>query len=268
MLIKDMSEAEYHARPELSSTQARRLLESPKRYAWFRDHPEPHSMAFDLGSAVHAKVLGTGWGIEELDFPDFRSKAAREARDAAYADGLIPMLAKDLVQVHDMTEAVLAHPTARALFELPGDRELTVVSEADGAPVRCRFDALTEETPQGRFAIDLKTTAGRATKKSFERAVDKYGYHVQEGHYRATWEASEGTPIAFVFVVVEKDPPYEVGIHQLNALWRGMGETEARAARELFVECTEKNEWPGIPADVQLLDPPAWAVVEHEMRFG
>lgn len=267
MIIPDMSEREYHGRQELSSTGARRLLESPARFRYMQDHGQPHSDAFDLGSAVHAKVLGVGWGIEEMDFPDWRTKAARDARDAAREAGLIPMLSKDLEPVHAMTEAVLAHPTARALFELPGGREVSVFSEVDGVPVRARFDALTDPTPQGRFGIDLKTTMGRASGDEFTRSVAKYGYDVQEAHYLDTFEASEAESLNFVYVVVEKDPPHLVAVHRISELWRDMGRTKAKRAREIYARCVETGEWPGYPEDVQELAPPTWLVIEHEEQY-
>lgn len=263
MLITDLDEATYHARPELSSTQARLLLDSPARYKHSLTAHRASSATFDLGSAVHARVLGVGWGIAELDFDSFRSKAAQEARDEARAADLIPMLSKDLHQVHDMTEAVLAHSTSRALFEEAPGREVSVFSEVDGVPVRCRFDALGQDK---NLAIDLKTTLD-ASPDGFTRSVAQYSYHVQESHYRATYEASEGVDPRFVYVAVEKHAPYLVAVHKVSILWAEMGHTAAREARRIYRECTESGEWPGYPLDVHTLEPPAWSVVEHEEKY-
>ncbi len=60
MIVHDMPEEEYHRRPELSSTGARLLLDSPAKYAYAQTHPQPHKQAFDVGHAVHARVLGVG----------------------------------------------------------------------------------------------------------------------------------------------------------------------------------------------------------------
>src|SRR5690554_6023040 len=96
-IIYDMPEVEYHAHPALSSTGAKKILELPARY-WYEHLREPeegetvvHNPAFDFGSAVHAKVLGVGWGVKELDYDNYRTKAAQTARDEAKAEGLIPM---------------------------------------------------------------------------------------------------------------------------------------------------------------------------------
>lgn len=263
MIIRDMPEREYHSRPELSSTQVRQLLESPARYQYGLTAHRESTATFDVGSAVHAKVLGVGWGVVELDFDSWRSKAAQVARDEAREAGMIPMLAKDLGEVHAMSEAVLAHGLARSLFEAAPEREVSVFAELDGVPVRCRFDALG---PDENLAIDLKTTLD-ASPDGFTRSVAKYGYHVQEAHYRATYEASEGADPRFVFVAVEKHAPYLVGVHKLSILWTQMGAVAAREARRVWAECTASGEWPGYPAEVHTLEPPAWSVVEHEEKY-
>ena len=57
-------ESVYHADPveasSISSTEAKLILDCPAVLKWRRDHPAKPRPAFDVGSAVHAKVLGTG----------------------------------------------------------------------------------------------------------------------------------------------------------------------------------------------------------------
>ena len=270
-IVEAMDEDLYHAHPALSSTGARLLLDSPARFKYRQDHAQPHKAAFDRGSAVHAKVLGVGYGVESLDFPDFRTQAAQEARDAAYAAGLIPMLAKDLVIVDDIAEAVLAHPTARALLERPGTPEASVFAHdpRTGVEMRARFDFLPDVTTGRRIAVDLKSIGKTASPGDFSRSVASFGYDVQQGHYLDTLALSEGDgDAAMVFIVIESDAPHLVATYQLDVVWSEMGAAKARRARELFRECTDSGEWPGYPGEIGLLAPPTWAVYEHEEKFG
>jgi len=62
-IVLDLPESQYHSRPELSSTEARRLLDSPAKFKWAQTHPQAPKAEFDLGHAVHEKVLGVGGGI-------------------------------------------------------------------------------------------------------------------------------------------------------------------------------------------------------------
>jgi len=260
-IIAGLSESEYFANPALSSTEARWLLSSPATYRWNKDHREPSTAAFDFGSAVHTRVLGTGWPVVAIDASDWRTKAAQQQRDEARDNGLIPMLAKDLAQVDAMAESVLAHPTARKLFEADGIAEASVFSTdpLTGVATKARFDKLNADC-----AVDLKTTAGKADADGFTKSVAAYSYQVQEAHYVDTYYNATETLIPFKFVVVEKSEPYLVGIYELDEHFKEIGAADALKARELYAECSATGTWPGYDEDVQLISPPSWLAWRHE----
>jgi exodeoxyribonuclease VIII len=274
-VVHDLPDADYHSRPELSSTGARLLLPefggSPAKFK-YRQGREYHSAAFDVGKAVHAQVLGVG--AQAVAYPEdvlasngaASTKAAKDWADSVRFEGKIPMKAADLRPITGMSEAVLKHPTARALFELPGHREVSVFSEVDGVKVRARFDALTDETPQGVFGIDLKTSSDSADGDTFTKTVVKYGYHVQQEFYKDAYRPHG--EIQFVFVVVETTAPYLVAVHRLGVMYEEMGRTLADVARKTYAACEAANTWPGHPEDVQTLEPPVWAAMAHEERYA
>lgn len=276
-IIHGMSDEDYHTRPELSSSGARLLLPeykgSPKKYQWNLTHRRT-SRAFDLGHAVHAKVLGVGLGI--VTYPDDHltpsGNPSTKKETLAWADeqrtaGFTIVSPQEAESVDAMAEAVLAHPTAAPLFEIATHREVSVFSEIDGVPVRARFDALSDETRNGVYGIDLKTTDD-ATRLGAERSVSKWGYDFQGAWYEDVYQASEGVAVDhFYFVCVEKSGPYEVAVFGLPDLWKQMGRAKTAEARRVYRECVESGNWPGYDTDIQFLDPPAWAVIEHEMRY-
>jgi hypothetical protein len=266
MIHAGMSETEYHSRPELSSTGARLLLDSPARFRYRMAHPF-HSDAFDLGTSVHTKVLGTGSSVVVLDFPDFRSKAAQQARDEARAAGEVPILASVGRVVDAMSEAVLAHPTARGLFEVEGIAEASVfgTDSETGVDMRARFDHLPTA---GGSAVDLKTTAGSASSDGFKKSAAAYGYHIQEAHYLETLRFATGnSDTDMVFCVVEKDAPYFVAVHRLDEQFALIGQDEAKRAREIYRRCLDTDEWPGYGTDIIQTSPPAWLVYKHQDQY-
>lgn len=269
-IVHDLPDHVYHSRPELSSTQARLLLDSPAKYKYSLTHPQPHKDAFDLGTAVHTKVLGTGSQTVVLDFPDFRTKAAREARDEAREAGLVVISPAQSEQVDGMAEAVLAHPTGRVLFEQAGHAEASVFATDlnTGVDLRARFDFLPDLNATNPVAVDLKTTAKAASEAEFTKTVANFQYDVQDMHYEHTLALATGAEIPFVFVVVETEAPYLVAVHQLPLIWREMGAAKARRAREIYAECMATSEWPGYPVDVQLLTPPTWLIYQHEEQYA
>lgn len=276
-IIYDMSDTEYHSRPELSSSGARLLLPeykgSPKKFEWAQTHRRT-SRAFDLGHAVHTKVLGVGAGIvtypEEHLTPSGNpsTKAATvEWEDEQRAAGLTIVSPGDLQKVDAMAEAVLAHPSARPLFEVCEFREVSVFADVDGVPCRARFDALSGETRNGVYAVDLKTTDD-ATGDGFIRSIKSWGYDVQEAHYRDVFEADQGHEINdFSFVLVEKAAPYEVAVKSIEPFWVGMAQVKASRARQIFAECTATGVWPGYAVERETVTAPAYITIAHEMQY-
>lgn len=268
MIIYDMPEAEYHAHPALSSTGVKKILELPALFKHeILDGNRDHKAAFDFGSAVHAKVLGVGWGVKELDYDNYRTKAAQTARDEARAEGLIPMLKHELEPVVACAESVLANPMAKALLELEGAPEVTVLAhdEESGVDLRCRFDYFPKDHAA---VVDLKTTAGKASPRGFAKSVASLKYHVSEAHYLDTLKLATGQDRRMVFIAVEKEPPYLVAVHQVSADFLEAGRVEARRARNIFRRCMDTGEWPGYEPKINLLDMPNWAFWEHNEDYG
>jgi len=276
-IVLGLGEDIYHAHPALSSTGARQLLPeykgSPKKFQWEQTHKRT-STAFEIGHATHSKVLGVGAGIvlyppEHLTpsgNPSTKKETVAwevEQRTAGYTI----VSPDDAKRVDAMAEAVLNHPTARPLFEVCDMREASVFADIDGVPVRARFDALSAETRNGTYAVDLKTTDD-ATPNGFTRSVHKWGYPVQVAHYDEVHKAATGRGIdEFWIVAVEKAGPHEVGVYQIEPYWVDMARAKTAAARRIFAECTASGVWPGYDETPQTLTAPAWAVIEHEMQY-
>lgn len=266
MIDHNMPDEVYHRRPELSSTGARSLLPafkgSPAKYMWDRTHPRTSS-AFDIGHAVHAKVLGTG--LQAVAYPEellasngaASTKAAKDWATEQRDNGFVPMKSVEVAVIGKITEAVLDNPDARKILELP-HRETSIFSTSpEGVPVRARFDIYGDTA-----AADLKTTTD-ASPRGFSRHVVEYGYFVQEAWYRDVHKFETGEDLdSFKFIAVETSGPYQVAVHELDVIYRDIGTKLAREARDVWQRCMDTGEWPGIEGE--LLAPPNWLVYEHE----
>lgn len=267
-ILYDLPEQDYHARPELSSTGARRLLDSPARFRYYEDHPQPHKAAFDLGSAAHTKILGVGSSTVEYparfltasgnlttrrDMADLITEWMNEQRSA----GLIPIGADDARRVDAMAEAVLADTDARQVLESIEGREVSIIQDVTGVPCRARFDMY-----DGVNAGDLKT-ARDASPRGFNRSVGSYGYHIQQAFYSDVHYAETGDQLrSFKFIVVEAAAPHLVGVYDLDPMWMDIAAGKVFTARETYKKCVETNTWPGYGAAT--LTAPTWAVYEGE----
>lgn len=270
MIVLDMPEAEYHAHPALSSTGARKILESPATFKYWREHPEPPRAAFDVGTAAHSKVLGVGAQIAVIPTEMLASNGAASTRDAkefiaeARAAGFVPVKEDVAAEVDEMAEAILAHEEARALLEQPGNPEVSVFgTDPDtGVEMRARFDYLPDFTADDAWAVDLKT-ARTASPDGFARAVADHRYDIQQEWYLHLYALVTGDFTARMkFIVVEKEPPHLVGVHPLSAEFADMGRRRVRQALEKYAACAAAGIWPGYPKS-EPLQPPTWLMFQE-----
>jgi hypothetical protein len=263
-IVFDMPEADYHRHHALSSTGARRLLESPAKFDYERRHPRAGRPAFDLGTAVHTKVLGTG--ASAIAYPDEHltpsGNVSTKAATVEWAEeqrglGLTPLAPAQMREVDAMAEAVLDHEDARAFLESVSGREVSLFATIDGVPTRARFDIY-----DGVRAGDLKT-ARDASPKGFNTAVGRLGYFIQDRWYGEAHTAITGTELeSFTFLVVENVAPYLVGVYDLDFMWEDLAKERVKRARDLYRECTETGVWPGYATAT--LTPPTWALFDAD----
>lgn len=270
-VVYGLPEGEYHGgKGELSSTGAKLILDSPAKFKHtVLDSNRVEKKAWNIGTAVHTKVLGVGADAVACP-PDLlasngamTTKAAKEWKAEREAAGLIVVKASELAEVNAMAEAVLAHPTAKLLFERPGHSEVSVFDEVDGARRRGRFDYLPDE---GGIAVDLKTVQDGSTG-GFARAAANFGYHIQRGHYLDILERATGRELDMLFVVVEKAAPHLVAVHKLNDQFADMGTGEALQALDIYRRCMRLNEWPGYPDEVTDVMPPVYAIYDYQDKY-
>lgn len=270
-IVPNLDEAEYHAHPFLSSTGARKLLQSPAKYKWALDHPEPAKREFDLGTGVHSKVLGVGARLAVIPDGILASNGAASTASAkafiedARQSGLIPVKQAVADEVNAMVEAVLAHPLARSLFEQSGLPEVSLFGRDpdSGVNMRCRFDYLPDFTVDEPCAVDLKT-ARDASPEGFAKAVAEHRYDIQEEFYLLLYAIVTGDfTMPMRFVVVEKEPPYLVGVYPLAQEFLEMGRKKVREALDLYAACTTADVWPGYPLNPDPLQPPTWLMFQE-----
>jgi PDDEXK-like uncharacterized protein DUF3799 len=258
----------YHQHPALSASGARLLLppSCPAQYRWVRDHPLPPKPTYDRGHGVHRLVLGVGPEIEVIDAADWRTKAAREARDAAHAAGKVPLLAHQHEHVQAMAAALRAHPVAGELLDpdrMEAEKSIFWRDEQTGVMRRARLDAVSRpDRAGGVVVVDVKTTRS-ASVEHLSRALWEYGYGLQGSWYQDGAVAvglAEEAP-TFLLVAVEVDPPHLVSVVEPDATALYVGRQQGRQAIDIYAECVRSGQWPGHVPDneIPLVSMPGWA---------
>lgn len=251
----------YHSDPAMGSTSLKTLaLKTPAHYMYDKHHPKS-SDAFTLGTAAHSLILeNDATGIVIVDAPNWLTKAAKEEKSAALADGKQPLLTKEWEQVQAMRDSVMAHEVAGPLFT--GHKaEQSVFWEEDGLMLKCRPDAW-----KPGVIIDLKTTVD-ADPNQFGKTAFNFGYFMSAAHYITGVKAATGEDVKFMFVNVEKTAPYLVSVAELDADALTYGKFMVDRAKRIYQECAESGNWPGYPA-FTTTSLPNWAAYEMDDLLG
>lgn len=267
-LKSGVSDTSYHQdKTTLSSTGARKLLACPARFKYELDNPPAPKRAYDFGKLAHRLVLGEGSPIQVIEADNWLSKAAKEQRDEAYANGVVPVLRGEYESARAMRDSVMNHPTAGGIFA-EGAAELSGYwrDEPTDTALKFRPDFMT--TVGGvPWCIDFKTTVS-ADPNDFARSIAKFGYHCQAAWYLRGLKEGYGIDDArFIFVAVEKTPPYPVSVIELDYEAIVEGDRLNREAIDLYAECVKTGTWPAYDDQIVLLNLPAWALPDLEVSL-
>src|SRR5437899_5220117 len=122
--ISELPTVEYHGMHALSASGAWLLAEEcPAKFLWrspWNPLYEPEAKTeFDIGVAAHLAVLEPQRQAESIvliEAGDYRTTKAREARDAARAEGRVPLLPYQFDIVRAIAGSIRAHPIAAQAF--------------------------------------------------------------------------------------------------------------------------------------------------------
>lgn len=276
-LYPDISNHDYHQglavdpKP-LSSSMAKTLIvRSPAEFKWEQEHrTEKH--AYDEGQAVHELVLEGGFkSIDVHAFDTWRSKEARAARDASYADSRHPLLAHEVEPLETMAAAVRGSSLAASVLDKGRPEVCMLVHDPEyDVPLQARVDwlRLPEWGAPAPMIVDLKTTVRGANPRSFNREIAKLRYHLSMAFYRRVLMLLGYDDPDLVFVAVGKDAPHMVSVHRLSESDRIVGDQLVKKAIDVYAECLATDTWPGYDDEIHNTDLPAWAAFEAEEIAG
>ena len=249
--------AEYHAADGISKSDLDLIHRSPAHYKAARHEDTP---ALRFGTAFHCAVLENDRFNETYTVieGDRRTNVVKAAIKDAEAAGKIILTADDFNALMGMAQAVFKNPICAAL--LRGSlKEHSVFSELDGVRVKCRPDGWSTEKG---VLFDLKSTED-ASPEGFARTVAKYRYHVQDAFYRhvvASATNCDADDLSFIFIAVEKKPPFAVALYQFDELAALQGWVDAREDLRRYKTAKDTGKWGGYSPRIETLSLPRWAV--------
>ena len=176
-----------------------------------------------------------------------------------------------------MRAAVYNHPIANKLFKRGTAEKIhTFVDPETGIKCKIKPDW---ETPE-RYLVDLKSALDAScdfsndeteyndfgqiipqiengfpvTNKKysgFPKSVFNYRYDVQDAFYSDGYGIATGQKAeAFIFVAVEKEPPFEVSLYVLSDDIKAGGRAAYKRNLATLKQCRETNNYPGYPTKI------------------
>jgi exodeoxyribonuclease VIII len=209
----DLDNKSYHAHPAISSSDVKAVHKTS--LAHWKGKVRKESSAFALGSAVHALVLEPEKNLVLRGPEDRRGNKWKEAQLAADLDGQILLPEAEFDLAARIADAVKAHPVAAMYLADPtfvAEASFFGIDPATGVEIKCRPDGYL---PEVGLVFDVKTTTD-ASPDGFPRELRKYAYDVQAAFYLRALRAAGYKADTFMFIAVEKEAPFAVGIHALT----------------------------------------------------
>lgn len=269
----NLSNDDYHAMPELSSSQIKDVLRTPahfyaKHLAPDRELRAPTANML-LGTVVHTLVLENDKFDDEYAVSekfDMRTKLGK-AESAAFMEKNV---GKTIIDKHTHAQAlrmannILKHPVAK-LLRLPNmiaEASVFYTDAETGLDCRIRPDyhlPPCDTMPNG-LIVDLKTT-DNASYGAFSRTIVNFGYHISAAMYCDGFMQLYGTtePPAFIWLIGERDAPYAVVAYQPENETMQKGLADKLEALATIKDCIKTDTWNAYPTDVLNINLPAWA---------
>ena len=259
-----MTEKEYRNHPAISRSELWLLNESPEKFAYAKANPIEPTPALLFGQVFHKLALEPESFFQEYAVAPECDRRTKEGK-AIWAEFLEYSADKTVVpmemyeQASEMCKSLMAVPFAVKL--LAGKREVPFFWRDDltGEECKCRVDCLNEKFSQP-IIVDLKSTTDASTEE-FSRAAIKYGYDFQAAMYSDGVEANIMQKPLFVFIAVEKAPPYAVNILQADEILIRRGYGVFRTLLDTYHECKVSGNWYGYLGkhnQINTLALPAW----------
>lgn len=253
-----ISNAEYHGRKtHLSSTNVRTHKKNKKQFKYSLTHElVKQTKAMADGTAVHAFFLErdkfkTDFIIKPADMR-LNTKAGKEWAQEHQSKIIIDSeLGNNL---YEMEKSFMDSP-ARLIYDKQGQSELSYFWDDLGlVKGKCRPDWISND---GNIVVDIKTTTD-ASPKGFQKSIANWGYHLQLGWYLRGLQKLGLPAKEFIFIAIEKTPPFSVGVYRANKDMITYANDEINNLVYDIDESLKSDDFPDYTPEIMDLGLPNW----------
>ena len=255
MTMIEISNEEYHAHPALSSTDIKTVAN--KSLAHWKGQIRKESVAFDLGSAVHAMLLEPELNLVIKGPETRRGKAWSEAYAIAKDEGRILLTEADYDLAVSMSEACLKNPAANHFLthsDLLCEKSFFATDPEKDLELKTRPDGLLKEHG---IVIDIKTCQD-ASPEGFARAVRTFGYDIQAAFYLHVLRLCKIPAKQMIFICIEKDAPHVTACHELSEMYIRHAHNRMEGTLYNIRQAMDTEEFVTLWPDINTIHLPSW----------
>lgn len=285
-LIEKMSNDEYHARPEFSSSQLKDLLRSSAHFYShniIKEHERETKKHLDFGTLAHTLFLEpeqfhNEFAVIPADAPKPPTDVMRNAKNpsedsikrvqwwdafAAEHGTKITISAEQLAgaeRIANNLRMLSSYADMQNNYGMP-EASIFFTDPVYDLSLRIRPDwhiAPCSRFPDG-LLLDVKTTRD-ARHFKFSKDSGDLGYSLSASMYREGFQQYYGTESKpdFIYLVAENVAPFNVKQYRASDLFLSVGDTQYRKAKELLAESLLINEWDGYSLEMEDLFLPSY----------
>ena len=253
-----ISNAEYHSRKtHLSSTNVRTHKKNKKQFKYSLTHDLiKQTKAMADGTAVHAFFLerdkfDSDFVIKPADMR-LNTKVGKEW--ALEHQNKIIIDSELGNNLYEMEKSFMDSP-ARLIYDKQGQSELSYFWDDLGlVKGKCRPDWISND---GNIVVDIKTTTD-ASPKGFQKSIASWGYHLQLGWYLRGLQKLGLPAKEFIFIAIEKTPPFSVGVYRANKEMITYANDEINNLVYDIDESLKSDDFPDYTPEIMDLGLPNW----------
>ena len=270
-ILHGLSAETYHAAKGVSHSMLKHLHPTPAHLLAYLSEEREQTPAQIFGTLVHHRVLEPMRPLPQIvtkpKAVDLKTKDGKAWKAEQQAAGRLILTESDFERINGCVNAIAKHPICQQIFA-DGKSEVSVFKNFSyGGTVlrKARLDWL----PVGNALVDIKTTQD-ASPESFAREIFNFRYHSQAAYYLDIFNDSLERPAkeCFIIIAVEKNPPYEVALYNLHPRAIGKGRLLNVIDLGTYIDCVQRNEWPGYQRNVVTLDLPHFAYKNDQLPFA
>ena len=209
-----------------------------RTYKFLRDNPNDRveTMPMVFGRAYHVAMLEPNDFNKKVKVCNSATRTTKMFREFKADNSNAPtiLLTKEYDKIMRMQEVLFKHKQVKNLLTTDGITEVANAWQDDDIGVYCKGKA---DYKNKNVLIDLKTTID-SSPYGFSQSCKKYGYDRQASFYMDGFNCDE-----FIFIVQEKEPPFNVSIYYTSDNFLTQGRDEYKHLLDVYRKYFIDNEY-------------------------